>query len=100
MANWWASSPKPISFGLFLEVLGAREAGVRLTMLVPEEQGMLASVTGEIAGMGGNILALSTSRGEDPTNRTVTVKVAGVPRKSWWRSWKLWAWKSSTCGRD
>jgi acetoin utilization protein AcuB len=66
-------------FRVFLEILGAREEGVRLTMLVPEEQGMLASVTGEIAGMGGNILALSTSRGEDPTNRMVTVKVSGVP---------------------
>ena len=66
-------------FRVFLEILGAREEGVRLTMLVPEEQGMLACVTGEIAGMGGNILALSTSRGEDPTNRMVTVKVSGVP---------------------
>ena len=28
--------------------------------------------------MGGNILALSTFTGEDPTNRLVTVKVAGV----------------------
>jgi hypothetical protein len=31
--------------------------------------------------MGGNILALSTFAGEDPTNRTVTVKVADVPRQ-------------------
>ena len=28
--------------------------------------------------MGGNILALGTFMGEDPTNRTVTVKVANV----------------------
>ena len=28
--------------------------------------------------MGGNILALSTFMGEDPTNRMVTVKVADV----------------------
>ena len=51
---------------------------MRLTMLIPEEKGMLASVTGEIANMGGNILALSTFMGEDPTNRMVTVKVADV----------------------
>lgn len=63
---------------VFLELLGAREEGLRVTMLVPEEPGMLASVTSEIAAMGGNILALSTFRGEDPTNRMVTVKVSGV----------------------
>jgi acetoin utilization protein AcuB len=66
-------------FRIFLEFLGAREKGVRLTMLVPEEKGMLASLTGEIAAMGGNILALGTFMGEDPTNRMVAVKVADVP---------------------
>jgi formyltetrahydrofolate hydrolase len=52
---------------------------VRLTMLVPEEKGILASLTREIAQMGGNIVALSTFRGEDPTNRMVTAKVADAP---------------------
>jgi len=66
-------------FRIFLELLGAREHGVRLTMLVPEEKGMLANLTGEIARLGGNILALGTFLGEDPTNRLVTVKVADVP---------------------
>jgi acetoin utilization protein AcuB len=66
-------------FRIFLELLGAREKGVRLTMLIPEEKGMLASLTTEIANMGGNILALSTFMGEDPTNRMVTVKVSDVP---------------------
>lgn len=66
-------------FSIFLELLGAREPGTRLTMLVPEEKGILASVTSEIASMGGNILALGTFLGEDPTNRMVTVKVSGVP---------------------
>jgi acetoin utilization protein AcuB len=66
-------------FYVFLELLGARQKGVRLTMLVPEERGMLASLTGEIAHMGGNILALGTFMGEDPTNRMVTVKVADAP---------------------
>jgi acetoin utilization protein AcuB len=65
-------------FRLFLELLGAREEGLRLTMLVPEERGMLASVTAEITRLGGNILAMGTFMGEDPTNRMVTVKVAGV----------------------
>jgi acetoin utilization protein AcuB len=66
-------------FNVFLELLGAREKGVRITMLIPEEKGMLASLTGEIAAMGGNVLALGTFMGEDPTNRMVTAKVADVP---------------------
>jgi acetoin utilization protein AcuB len=66
-------------FKVFLELLGARQEGVRLTMLIPEEKGMLASLTSEIASLGGNILALGTFKGEDPTNRLVTVKVASVP---------------------
>jgi acetoin utilization protein AcuB len=66
-------------FLIFLELLGAREVGVRLTMLVPEEKGILASLTSEIAQMGGNIVALSTFRGEDPTNRMVTAKVSDAP---------------------
>ena len=66
-------------FSIFLELLAARESGVRLTMLVPEEKGILASLTTEIASMGGNILALSTFMGEDPTNRMVTAKITDVP---------------------
>jgi acetoin utilization protein AcuB len=66
-------------FRIFLELFGAREEGLRLTMLVPEEQGMLANLTSEIASMGGNILAMGTFRGEDPTNRMVTVRVANAP---------------------
>jgi acetoin utilization protein AcuB len=66
-------------FHIFLELMGGKEEGVRLTMLVPEEKGILASLTSEIAQMGGNILALGTFRGEDPTNRMVTVKVSEAP---------------------
>lgn len=68
-------------FEIFLELLGARESGVRLTMLVPEERGILATLTAEIAHLGGNILALSTFMGEDPTNRLITVKVEHVPQE-------------------
>ena len=66
-------------FHIFLELMGGREEGVRLTMLVPEERGILASLTSEIAQMDGNILALGTFQGEDPTNRMVTVKVSNAP---------------------
>jgi acetoin utilization protein AcuB len=65
-------------FKIFLEMLGAREEGVRLTVLVPEEKGMLAKVAGRIAEMGGNIVALGTMLGDDPSNRELVVKVTDV----------------------
>jgi acetoin utilization protein AcuB len=66
-------------FKIFTEILGARDMGVRLSMLVPEQPGILADMTRAIADMGGNIISLGTFLGEDPTNRLITVKVAGVP---------------------
>jgi acetoin utilization protein AcuB len=65
-------------FKIFTEILGARDMGVRLSMLVPEQPGILADMTRAIADMGGNIISLGTFLGEDPTNRLITVKVAGV----------------------
>jgi len=68
-------------FKIFLELLAAREMGVRLTMLVPDEKGVLAKVTGEIAELGGNIVSLGTFLGEDPTNALLTIKVQDVEEK-------------------
>ena len=65
-------------FKVFLEMMGAREGAVRLTLMVPERAGMLAQIAGKIAEMGGNILALGTMMGEDPTNRRLTVRVTDV----------------------
>jgi len=65
-------------FRIFTEILGARDMGVRLSMLVPEQPGILADITRAVADMGGNIISLGTFLGEDPTNRLITVKVADV----------------------
>ena len=62
-------------FKVFLEMLGAREKGVRMTLQVPDQKGMLASITGAIAGLGGDIVSLSTFWGEDLTTGVITVKV-------------------------
>ena len=64
------------AFKILLELFGAREKGIRLTMLVPEQKGMLATITRDIAEMGGNIISLGTFLGDDPSNRLITVKVA------------------------
>jgi acetoin utilization protein AcuB len=66
-------------FKVFLEMLGARDKGLRLTMEMPERKGEIARLTTVIAQMGGNILALGNFLGDDPTTGVVTVKVEGVP---------------------
>ena len=67
-------------FKLFMELLGARKKGVRLTMLVADVKGTLSKITAAIAQQGGNIVSLGTFLGEDPTNLTVTIKVNDVPQ--------------------
>jgi len=66
-------------FKLFVELFGAREKGVRITMLVPNKKGVYAGMTSAIAKEGGNIIAFGTFLGEDPTNVLVTIKVVDIP---------------------
>lgn len=65
-------------FKIFLELMGAREFGVRVTVLLPDKPGQLANLTQSITNMGGNILAFGQFTGEDPSNRLVTFKVSGL----------------------
>ncbi len=62
-------------FKTFLEMLGGREEGVRISLFVPHEAGMLARITGKISNMGLNITALSTVMGDDPSTYLVTIRV-------------------------
>jgi len=66
-------------FKVFLELLGAREKGIRLTLEIPERKGEMARITTAIAQLGGNIIALGTFLGDDPTTAIVTVKVSDLP---------------------
>jgi acetoin utilization protein AcuB len=67
-------------FKVFLEMLGGRDDGIRLSVQVPHEKGVLAKIAGEIASMGGNIVALGTVHGDDPAHYRLTIKVADVPQ--------------------
>jgi len=69
-------------FKIFLELLGAREHGLRLTLLVPNKHGMLASLAGTVANMGGDILALGTFADKSPERGLLTLKVRGVERQA------------------
>jgi acetoin utilization protein AcuB len=65
-------------FGTFMEMLGARDQGLRLTLLCPDQRGELAALTSAVAELGGNIVSLGTFWGEDASNAIVTMKVSGV----------------------
>lgn len=65
-------------FKILLEMMGAREPGIRLTALIPEKVGELASVTEAIAKDKGNIVALGLFSGDESTNRILTLKVTGL----------------------
>lgn len=65
-------------FKILLEMLGARENGIRVTVLMHEERGQLAKLTQVISGAQGNFIALGQFAGADPSNRMVTFKVTGI----------------------
>ena len=69
-------------FKIFLEMLGARNPGVRLTVLMPETPGALMKVTEAIFKIGGNIEAVGTFLGESTANREITIKVEDVEMKA------------------
>jgi acetoin utilization protein AcuB len=65
-------------FRIFLEMLGARTAGVRLTAEVREAPGKLYELAGAIHALGGNITGLGFIQGESTETRAVMIKVSGV----------------------
>lgn len=67
-------------FKVFLELMGAREKGIRVTAQLKNRPGELAKITKAISELGGNFIAFGQFAGEDPTTRLVTFKVAGLKR--------------------
>lgn len=68
-------------FRVFLEMMGAREKGIRLSLLAPYVKGSMAKITSEITSAGGLILAFDTFLGEDPTNWGCTLKVSEISQE-------------------
>jgi acetoin utilization protein AcuB len=67
-------------FRVFLEMMGAREKGIRLTLLAPYVKGSMAQITSDITSAGGLILAFDTFLGEDPSNWGCTLKVSEITK--------------------
>lgn len=68
-------------FKMFLELLGARHKGVRLTVQVANEPGEIARISKAIFEAGGNIIALGTFSGDTLSSYLITLKVEGVEEK-------------------
>ncbi len=65
-------------FKMFLELMGAREKGVRVTALIEDKPGTLAKITRAIADAGGNFIAFGQFVGEDVSSRVLTFKINGM----------------------
>jgi acetoin utilization protein AcuB len=65
-------------FKMFLELMGAREKGVRVTFLIEEKPGQLAAISKAVADLGGNFVAFGQFAGEDPSSRLITFKVQDI----------------------
>jgi acetoin utilization protein AcuB len=65
-------------FKMFLELMGAREKGIRVTALIEDLPGTLAKVTKAITEAGGNFIAFGQFVGEDVNSRVITFKVKGM----------------------
>lgn len=69
-------------FGIFTEQLGARKAGVRLTLQIKDVKGELSRLAGRIAELGGNIIRLTTLPAKEQDQQVVTLKVEDVSEEA------------------
>ena len=67
-------------FRIFIELMGAREKGVRVTALIQNKHGTLAKVTKSIADAGGDFISFGQFTGEDPDTKLITFKVTGLTK--------------------
>ena len=65
-------------FKILLELMGARESGVRITALAPDVLGELDKITHAITEAGGIFISFGQFNGDDDDNRIVTFKVSGL----------------------
>ena len=68
-------------FRIFLELMGAREKALRVTILVEDKPGQLAKVTKAVADAGVNFISFGMFSGPDTSSRVVTFKVAGMKKE-------------------
>lgn len=67
-------------FNVLVELFGARQHGVRLTVTIPEVRGTVAKIASAIAENGGAIFALGMADEPERNEATIVFKVDGVPQ--------------------
>jgi acetoin utilization protein AcuB len=67
-------------FKIFLEFMGARENGVRITVLIDDIHGQLEKITKAVTDAGGNFIAFGQFTGPDPSTKVITFKVTGMKK--------------------
>ncbi len=67
-------------FKVLLELMGAREKGVRISALVEDKPGQLLKVSKAITDAGGNFIAFGVFAGPDVSTKLITFKVAGIKK--------------------
>jgi len=67
-------------FKVFLELMGARDKGIRVTATVDDKPGELAKVTKAIADAGGNFVSFGFFSGQDASTKVLTFKVEGIKK--------------------
>ncbi|HHU88051.1 MAG: CBS domain-containing protein [Sphaerochaetaceae bacterium] len=65
-------------FKILLELFGARHYGVRLSFLVEDKPGTIATITSLLASNNIDIIAMGTFMGTDSTNAICTIKMQGI----------------------
>jgi acetoin utilization protein AcuB len=68
-------------FKIFLELMGARDKGLRVTATIEDRPGELAKVTKAIAEAGGNFISFGFFAGEDASTKVLTFKVEGIKKE-------------------
>ncbi|MGL4985542.1 MAG: CBS domain-containing protein [Treponemataceae bacterium] len=62
-------------FHAFIDMLGARHEGVRITMILDEKPGQLSKITKAVADLGGNFVSLVTGEGDNLSKRRCSSKI-------------------------
>jgi len=65
-----------------IELMGARDGGVRLTAMVTQRPGVLMSISKAIYEAGGDIVALGTTAGETTDTAELMIKVAEIDKET------------------
>ncbi len=69
-------------FRVLMEMMGARDEGIRVTLHVHDEPGVLSRIASAIATVGGDIVALGTFYSEDHRHGRLVVKVCCAERQA------------------